>query len=75
MARLLTEARVAVTSAWWFLAAVVGIVALGVVLERYERRMKEADRCRRHEHARYMDEVRRQPPTTGPRRHGKTYRP
>jgi hypothetical protein len=59
-----------VTSAWWFLAAVVGIVALGVVLERYERRVKEAERRRRHEHGRYMVEVRRQPPSSGPRRHG-----
>ena len=57
------------TSAWWFLAAVVGIVALGVALERYERRVKEAERQRREDDARYMNEVRRQPPTIGPRRH------
>ena len=71
MARVLTEAWAQVTSAWWFLAAVVGIVALGIVLERYERRIKEADRCRRREHRDLMREVDRHPriEPVEPRRH------
>ena len=57
MAGLFPEARVAVTSAWWFLAAVVGIVLIGVVLEVWQRRIVEADRRRRREHRNLLREV------------------
>jgi hypothetical protein len=58
-----------VTSAWWFVASVVGIVLTGVVLEVWQRRIVRRDMDRRREHHDLMREVRRHGPTTGPRHH------
>ena len=72
MAGVFAEARFAVTSGWWLLATIVGILALGVVLEKWQRKLEEADRCRRREHRDLMREVDRHPriEPTEPRRHG-----
>ena len=48
-------------TAWLFVATVAAIVAAGVVLERWQRRIDEAERRRSEHRARYLDEIRRQP--------------
>jgi hypothetical protein len=57
-------------TAWLFLGVVAVIILSIPVLERWQRNLDERERQSRQEHARYMREVRRQPPTIGPRRHG-----
>jgi len=45
------------TSGWLFLTAILGIIALGVVLEVWQRRIVRQDMDRRRQHRDLMREV------------------